>query len=227
MKSPIPAASPPSVIMLNVRPATFITMNVIATVHGTTMAATSALSGLIVKASTTSTASARPSTIASRTLLSDSATSVRLIVRNRKLNVGIALAKLRQYLPRLGRDRLSAAARPPRDSHQHRRPVLGRRANVVFLDPKFDRSHVADAHRLAAGRRRAAPRQSDRLRCKSVVTTVSSIRCDSFIRPADATTLFFASPATTSPGDRSCCSIRAGSSRTTNSRYLPPITPTR
>ena len=77
----------------------------------------------------------------------------RLIVRNRKLNVRIALAKLRQDLPRLGRDRLSAAARPPRDSHQHRRTVLGRRADVVFPDSKFDRSHIADAHRLAAGRR--------------------------------------------------------------------------
>ncbi len=74
MKSPIPAASPPSVIMLKVSPTAFITMNVIATVHGTTIAATSALSGLIVNASTTSTDSARPSTIASRTLLSDSAT---------------------------------------------------------------------------------------------------------------------------------------------------------
>ena len=40
--------------MLKVRPAAFITMNVIAIVHGTTIAAISADIGLIVKARTTS-----------------------------------------------------------------------------------------------------------------------------------------------------------------------------
>ena len=78
---------------------------------------------------------------------------VRLIVRNRKLNVGIALAKLRENLPRLRRDLFGAAAGPPRDSHQHRRAILGRRADVVFLDSKFDRTDIADAHRLTARRR--------------------------------------------------------------------------
>ncbi len=72
---PIPAASPPSVIMLNVSPAAFITRIVIAIVHGTTSAAISALSADKVNMKTTSTASTRPSKIASRTLRADSATS--------------------------------------------------------------------------------------------------------------------------------------------------------
>ena len=75
MNSPIPAARPPSVIMLKLSPNAFITTKVIASVHGTTIAAMIAFIMLPVKSSTTSTASTRPSTIASRTLLNDSVTS--------------------------------------------------------------------------------------------------------------------------------------------------------
>ena len=71
----MPAARPPSVIMLKLSPKAFITTNVMASVHGTTIAAMIALTMLPVKSSTTSTASARPSAIASRTLLNDSVTS--------------------------------------------------------------------------------------------------------------------------------------------------------
>ncbi len=75
MNSPMPAAIPPSVIMLNVIPQSAITTSVIAIVHGTTTAATSALSTLIVNIHTTATDSTRPSRIASRTLATDSDTS--------------------------------------------------------------------------------------------------------------------------------------------------------
>ena len=75
MNSPIPAAIPPSVIMLNDIPQSAITTSVIAIVQGTTTAATSALSILIVNIQTTATDNTSPSTIASRTLATDSATS--------------------------------------------------------------------------------------------------------------------------------------------------------
>ncbi len=76
MTSPTAAASPPSVMMLNVMPKTNRSSTVIASVAGTTSIATSVTRTLRRNTSSTIPASTRPIRMASRTLPVESVTSV-------------------------------------------------------------------------------------------------------------------------------------------------------